>query len=105
MYETPAGINITSSDGIFSYIGRVTTVGIFNFWVGLILAIYIIIIIGYYKAERDFPAALGVSGFVTFIIALFFWMGNLIHGGAFAIVIALMIIGVTVLFTNNQSGF
>ena len=105
-YDSPSGVNMTEGfSEAGEYLGEVTSAGLFNFWSGLLLTIYIIIIIGYYKATQDFPAAIAVSGFAVFVISLLFWMGNLIHGGVFAIAIALAVVGVAVLLTQDRPAY
>lgn len=98
-YESPSSINMSEGlSSTFGYIGNVT-----DGWFGnmLLIAIYIIVLMGFYKAQGDFKGALAVAGFGTFIVSLLFWIGGMISGVAFGITIAVAIIGVLVLLLDQ----
>jgi hypothetical protein len=98
-YDSPTTVNMTSGIGnLFYYLNSVTDQWISNM---IMLAIYIIILMGYYKAKDDFQGALAVSGYVTFIVGLLFWIGEFINGWTFGIIIAVAIIGTIVLLLDN----
>jgi len=99
-YASPSSIN--ASNGfieILNYTNLVT-----NSWISnmLLIAIYIIILIGFYKAKDDFQGALAIAGYGTFVIALFFWIGGFVNGWAFAISVALAVMGTLVLLMDNN---
>jgi len=99
-YPSPSTINASKGLGeIFNYVGTVT-----NNWFSnmLLIAIYVIVLIGFYKAKEDFTGALAVAGFGTFVVALLFWIGGMISGIALGITIAMAIIGVIVLLMDQQ---
>lgn len=99
-YDSPTTINATKGLGeILIYVNNVT-----NQWVSnlALLGVFIIILMGYYKAKDDFVGAFAVSGFGTFIAGLLFWMGGFVSGWAFAISIAVMFIGVIVILVDKN---
>ena len=58
---------------------------------------------GFYKAKDDFAGALAVAGYGTFVVSLLFWIGGMISGFAFGVVIAMAIIGTLVLLMDNHN--
>lgn len=99
-FPNPADIN--ASKGLpefFSYANNVT----YNWFSNMIIiSIYMIILIGYGKATRDWIGASGVAGFGTFLISLLFYIGQLITGSTLAIVIAFAFIGALAVFTRQE---
>jgi hypothetical protein len=90
-YESPTTINASEGLGeLINYINVVT-----QNWFGnlLIVGIWVIVLMGYYKAQNDFKGALAVAGYVTFVVSLLFWVGGWISGATFGIVVAVAIIG------------
>ena len=73
-------------------------------WVSnmLIISLYIIVLVGFYKATNDFAGGMAVSGFFVFIISLLFWLAEFINAITFSIVIAMAIVGVLVLLINRN---
>lgn len=99
-YPYPTTIN--GSAGIpefLTYVNSVTDGWISNM---LLLGIYLLILIGFYKTNDDFAGAMGVSGFITFVIGLMFWLGDFINGVTFGIIIAMALIGVIVLLVSRE---
>jgi hypothetical protein len=99
-YPSPTTINASKGFGeVLIYVNNVT-----NNWISnlLLMAIWIIILIGFYKAKDDFTGALAVAGYGTFVVSLFFWIGGFISGTAFGIVIAVAIIGTIVLLMDKD---
>ena len=97
------GYNLTSNDGfanIFYYLNYVTNQWFSNM---LLIAVWVLILIGFYKATDDVAGAFAVAGFGTFVVALLFWAGTLISTPTFAIVIGVMIIGVLVLLVDKKN--
>jgi len=97
------GYNITGSDGfanVIYYLNFVT-----NYWFTnmILIAIWILVVVGFYKATDDFSGALAVGGFGTFVVALLFWAGKLISTPTFSIVIGVMIIGILVLLVDKKN--
>ena len=98
-YPSPSSVNASQGlGGIFTYINTVT-----NSWVSnmLLLAVYIIILIGFYKAKDDIQGAFAVAGYGVFVVGLLFWLGGFVSGWAFSIAIALAIIGTFALLMDN----
>jgi hypothetical protein len=97
-YASPTTIN--ASKGFGEVIGYVNLVSGQWFSNLILLAIYVIVLIGFYKAQNDFKGAMAVAGFGTFVVALLFWIGGMISGISFGVVIALAIIGVATLMMD-----
>jgi hypothetical protein len=98
-YTSPSTINMSKGLGeVGNYLDVVT-----NHWFGnmLLLTIYVIILIGVFKAKDDFAGAVAIAGFGTFVVGLLFWLGGLIAGVTFAIVIAVAIVGAMILWGSK----
>jgi len=67
-----------------------------------LIALYIIVLVGFYKASGDFAGGMAVSGFFVFIISLLLWLSAVVNDITFGIVIAMTIIGVLVLLINRN---
>jgi len=94
--------SINASKGlgeILAYTNNVT-----NNWMSqmMLIAIYIIVLVGFYKAKEDFQGALAVAGYGTFVVALLLWIGGFVSGWALGISIALAIIGTFVLLMDHS---
>jgi hypothetical protein len=99
-YASPTTINASKGFGeILNYTNEVTNNWISNLF---LMGIWIIILIGFYKAKEDFTGALAVAGYGTFVVALLFWAGGFISGWAFGIVIAVAVIGTIALLMDNE---
>ena len=99
-YASPSTINATKGFGeVLNYINVVT-----NSWASnmIMIAIYVIVLMGYYKARDDFKGALAVAGYGTFVVALLFWIAGFVSGIAFGMTIGLAILGTIVLLTDNN---
>lgn len=99
-YSSPSTINASKGFGeIINYVNMVT-----DQWFGnmILLAIWIIVLMGYYKAKDDFVGALATAGFGLFVVGLLFWMGGMISGIAMSVVIGLAIISIIPLFVDNN---
>lgn len=100
-YTSPSTINATKGFGeILYYINDVTAGWISNL---ILLAVYVIVIIGYYKAKEDFVGALAISGFGLFVVSLLFWLGGFVTGITLGIAIGLCLVGVIALLIDNKS--
>jgi len=100
VHDMPTTINFTSGlGGMFNYLNTVTHSWFSNF---LLIAIYILFATGFYFAKRDFQGAMAVGGFALFVTGLLFWVGNIISGVTFAIVVAVAIIGFASLWVGND---
>ncbi len=84
---------------ILYYANEVTESWISNL---ILIAIYIITMMTIYNYKRDFVEGMAVAGFFTFLIALFFYLGDFISGVTFVFVIAVTIISVGLLFFNKR---
>jgi hypothetical protein len=99
-YANPTTINATKGLGeVLNYVNTVTDSWISNL---LMIGIYIIILIGFYKAKDDFKGAMAVAGYGTFVVSLFFWLGGFVSGISFGIAIAVAIIGTVALLLDNN---
>ena len=99
-YPSPADVNMSSGFGnLLTYINVVTDNWISNL---LLIGIYVIILMGFYKAKDDFKGALAIAGYGTFVLALLFWIGGFVSGTALGVAIAGAILGTIVLLMDNN---
>lgn len=99
-YPSPTTINASKGIGeVLTYTNTVTDSWVSNM---LMIAVYIIVLIGFYKAKDDFKGALAVAGYVCFVVGLFFWIGGFVSGMAFGVSIAVAVIGTIVLLLDNN---
>lgn len=99
-YPSPVSINATKGFGeVLNYVNDVTNNWISNLF---LMGIWIIILIGFYKAKEDFTGALAVAGYGTFVVSLLFWVGGFISGLTFGIVIAVAVVGTIALLMDNE---
>jgi uncharacterized membrane protein len=68
----------------------------------LLMAVYIIVLMGYYKAQNDFKGALAVAGYGTFVIGLLFWAGGFVSGVVLGACIGVAILGTLFLLLDNS---
>jgi len=99
-YASPTSVNMSKGFGeVLNYINVVTDSWISNMF---LIAIYVIVLIGFYKAKDDFKGALAVAGYGTFVVALFFWIGGFVSGITFGMTVAVAILGTLVLLMDNN---
>lgn len=98
-YASPTTVNMSKGLGeLLIYINNVTYGWIANM---ILLGVYIIILMGYYKVQDDFSGALAVSGWATFVITLLFWAGGFATGWALTIAFGLALLGVLALLMDK----
>lgn len=98
-YPSPSSFNASQGLGtIFSYVNNVTSEWFSRL---ILIAIYVIVLMGFYKAKEDFTGAMAVAGFGTFVLALLFWVGGMVSGVTLGVSIAMAIIGVVVLLMDK----
>jgi len=99
-YPSPSAINTTRGfGGVLDYINIVSDGWISNM---ILLAIWVIILMSYYKAKGDFTGGLAIAGYCTFVLALLFWVGGFASGLALGICIGASIIGTIALLLDNN---
>jgi len=99
-YASPTTINATLGLGeVFNYVNVVTDGWVSNL---LMIGIYVIILIGYYKARDDFRGGMAVAGYGSFVVGLLFWVGGLISGLIFSMAIGVAVVGTLVLMMDNN---
>ena len=83
----------------FRYLNLVT-----NSWFSnmLLISIYLIFASGFYFANKDMFGGLAVGGFATFVLGLLFWIGGLISGITFTVVIGVAIVSFASLWLGRQ---
>jgi len=100
-YPSPSTVNASKGLGeILTYTNTVTDSWMSNL---LMIAIWVITLIGVYKAKDDFKGALAVAGYVTFVVGLLFWVGGFISGWAFGGAVAIAVIGTLVLVLDREN--
>ena len=99
-YPSPSSVNASKGFGeVLNYINVVTDSWISNM---ILIALYFIVLIGFYKSKDDFKGALAVAGYGTFVFGLFMWIGGFVSGIAFGMTIAVAIMGTLVLLLDNN---
>jgi CHASE2 domain-containing sensor protein len=98
-YTSPSSLNM--SKGFLELINYLNYVTDYVFAYMLMISVYVIFLVGYYKAKNDFGGALAIAGFVTFVVGLLFWLGGWIPNSAMAVTLAVGIIGVVVILFDK----
>jgi len=99
-YASPSTINASKGFGeILTYVNVVTGGWMSNL---LLIGIWVVFLIGFYKAKDDFKGALAIAGYGTFVVALLFWLGGFVSGVSFGVVIAVAIMGTIALLLDNN---
>ena len=100
-FSSPTTINATAGlDSFLPYISEVT-----SFWFGrmLMIAIFIMFLMGYLKAkEGDFVGGLAVASYVTFVLGLLFWVIGLVSGLDFAVIIGVVVVASVMLLMQKK---
>jgi len=99
-YPSPSSVNASKGFGeVLNYVNVVTNSWLSNMFM---IGIYVIILMGFYKAKDDFKGALAVAGYGTFVVGLLFWLGGFVSGLAFGMTIGVAILGTLVLLMDNN---
>jgi len=98
-YANPSTIDTDSLLGFLTYLNSVT--GGF-FVIGILLSLYLISLSIYYKINHDFTGGMALAGFLTFIVSLFFWLGDFLSVYIFIIVITMTIIGIVAMVIDQN---
>ena len=99
-YDSPSSINASNGlADVLVYINNVT-----NGWISnmILIGIFILVIMGYYRAKDDFTGGLAIGGFATFVVALLFWLGGFVSGITLAVVVGIAILGVAILLMDSR---
>lgn len=100
-YPSPTTINASAGLGDFlTYINTVTSNWASNM---ILIGIYVIFLMGYYRVKDDVFGGMAVAGFSTFVVAMLLWIGGFVTGVAFAFSIAVMMLGVAVILINKRN--
>jgi len=100
-YPDPSTINASLGLGeIANYTNNVT-----GQWFGymILVSVWVIVLMGYYKAKEDFIGGLAVAGFGVFVVGLLFWLGGFVNGIAMMVTLAVAIISAIPLFTSGNN--
>ena len=99
-YISPSTVNMSKGFGeLLNYINYATDGWISNM---IMIAIYVIVLMGYYKAKEDFKGAMAIAGYGTFVVGLLFWIGGFVSGLAFGMTIGVAILGTIILLADNN---
>jgi len=100
-YASPTTINASIGiTEVLRYTNEVSSSWLSNM---ILIAIYVIVLISFYRAKDDFVGGMATAGFGTFVVALLFWLGGFISGITLSIVIGILLIGVAVLFVDTKN--
>lgn len=100
VYPSPTAVNMSAGlPAILNYVNSVTD----NWFSKLIMiGIYVIILIGFYKSKEDFKGAMAVAGFGVFVVGLLFFVAGFLDPISFSIAIGLFVVGLIVLLLDKQ---
>lgn len=100
-YENITNYNVTEGYGtLIDYVNNVSD-GWFTYL--LLISTYFIILFALFRAERDFPESMTVSGFITFLLAAFLWFAGFLDGVTMVIVTSIFIISFIVIWAIKNS--
>ena len=95
---------INTSSGIVSileYVNQVT-----DFWISrmLMVAIFVIFAMGYYRSrDGDIVGAFSVGSFVTLCVGVLFWIIGFLDGKTFSLIIGITLVAGAWLFLDKRS--
>ena len=98
-YDSPTSVNF--SDGMIGLIDYVNDVTFSWFSNLLLIGIWVIVFMGFYKSKDDPKGAFAVAGYSTFVVSLLFWIGGWVSGATMGIVVAIAIVGTIPLLLDN----
>jgi len=101
-YNLPTSDTINASQGLIGILLYINDVTYDWFSRLLLIAIYVIIVMSYYRARNDFVGGLALAGFGTFIIGFLFFLGGFVTGVDLALAFGIMIIGVLWILVDKQ---
>lgn len=100
-WKSPTDVNVSGGmDNILPYLSEVT-----NFWFGrmFLIALFVIFFIGYLRSnENDYIGGFAVSSYVTFVLAVFLWILNLVSGWALGFAIGVSVISTLMLLFQKK---
>jgi len=96
-YPYPTGTNMTGIVSVMNYV-NVVTKGYFGFGVLISIALITFLTTMIYSYQK----ALGISSFITFLVALLFMGLNLINGLVFFGSVVFLLIGLMALYGENN---
>lgn len=101
-YLLPTSDNINASAGLISlliYINNAT-----YHWLArlLLVGIYIVVVMAYYKAKGDFIGGIAISGFATFVIGFLLFISGFVTGMDLAFFFGAMILGVAWILIDHK---
>jgi len=101
-YDLPTSSTINASQGFLAILQYVN--GATSGWFSrlLLIAIYIIIVMTYYRARGDLVGGFALGGFATFVIGFLFFIGGFVVGIDLAFAFGIMIIGILWILVDKQ---
>jgi len=100
-YQNITNVNLSKGFGIeiLYYVNEVS-----DYWISnmIIIAIYIITIMGVYNYKRDFFEGAAIAGWVTFIVGVLFFAAGFVTDITLVMVIAVAIAGVATLWFSKK---
>ena len=101
-YTSPTTIN--GSRGIISILEYVNEVS--DFWISrmLMLGIFVIFLMGYYRSSKtdDFVGAVAVGSYASLVIGILFWIIGFLDGISFGIIIGITLISTAILMMDKR---
>ena len=98
-WQDPTTIDWT--DGLLGAIYYINSVT--NNWFShmLLISLYVISLMGFYRSQDDFGGAMAVAGVIVFIFGLFFFIAGMITWIVFGITIGMMVVGIVALIIDR----
>lgn len=101
-YESPTTINASKGIGeILTYVNTVT-----NFWISrmLMVAIFVIFLMGYLrsKSDDDFIGAFAVGSYACLVIGILFWIIGFVDSLTFGTIIGVTLISTAMLLMDKR---
>lgn len=94
-WDLPSSRNMSKGiDEVINYTNNVTLGWFTNM---LLISIYIIVLMAYYRNTKDMFGGMGLAGFATFIIALLLWVGGFCADITFVFSIGILILSVAIM--------
>jgi len=103
-HALPTDLNMSQGMGVLMDYTNAVSGGWFANMI--LIAFWVIVTFGIYQTNKDFPAAIAIAGYVTFIIGTIMRVLAFISTPTYLIVIGVMIIGIlAVFFAKREQDF
>ena len=99
-YPSITDYNVSKGiEEVYYYANEVTDSWMSNM---ILIAVYVIILMGVYNYKKDFPEAMAISGLIVFLISVLFWLGNFVSTPTILITLAVAALGFIFLWFEKR---